>query len=267
MPAPLDPPKPGLDVQKRRGQEALLLIRVSPAADPPRGSRDLGVYGLQAVGRLQTHPQPAKEAQPVEGECLLKPLVQAPSRRFVDEGQLTPEFHKLRSGFRVGGPRVGPRKPLPPGPLLRLGQIAHDVLPLVPLATLDKSFVSKDRLNRLPKPLGPVDDEEKPPRGPQSPRKKPLEEGGAHLLVLRGRLDEPHGDLPPLKRDPQGNDHALGGKALAVQDDGHELLLVQPPLAKSPKRALARPDEAARDGRGGEAESLRDRLRALLIPP
>jgi len=106
-----------------------------------------------------------------------------------------------------------------------LRQVGYDVLPLVPLAPVDHGLGTEDGLDGLPEALGPVEDTEEAPVIADAPLHQLPEEGGAHLLVLRGRLDETEEHLLAGQPNPQGNDHRILGKGLPIQEQSEELLL------------------------------------------
>lgn len=70
----LDAPEPRLDVEQGRGQPPLLLVGGAPAIDFGHPLLHEAIERLQAVRRLQTDPELAEEAEPVQGERLLQPF-------------------------------------------------------------------------------------------------------------------------------------------------------------------------------------------------
>src|SRR3990172_9735471 len=75
-PDPLDAPQAGLDVEQGGGQPSLLLVGGAPAIDSGRPLSDQGVQGFEAVRRLQTDAELREDAEAMEGERLLQPLVE-----------------------------------------------------------------------------------------------------------------------------------------------------------------------------------------------
>jgi hypothetical protein len=101
----------------------------------------------------------------------------------------------------------------------------------------------------------------------QSALDQRAQEGRAHPLILGRRLDEAEEHLLPRERDLQGDDHGVVGERFPVQEEGHEVITVQPALTQRLELTRTRPDEPARDGRGAEPEGRRDGLRALRAGP
>ena len=157
MPVSLDAAKPGFDIEQGRGHPSLLLIAISPAIHVVRSLPHLGHQGFQAVGGLQGKSQLRKYPQPVQGEGLLHPLVQAGDGRDIEQTQLLPATEQSGMGLRIRRPFVGPLQLPSPEGLLGLRKVAYDVLPFVPLAALEDSLGSKDLLDGLMKALGPIE--------------------------------------------------------------------------------------------------------------
>ena len=256
-----------LDEDQRTGYPALFLVRRAPMIHLVGQLTELRIQRFQTVGGLQAHPQHGKQPQTMQGQRLLQAFVPTGHGGDVDSPQLLAEPAQGRSGLGIRRPLVGLLQPPAPGRLLALRQIPDDVLALVPLTALDQGLGSEHRLNGGAQPLGPVDDAEEAGLRPQPPLYQRPQERRTHRLVLGGRLDEAQELLLSLQCDPQGDDHRILRKRLAVEDHGHELVLVQAPLTEGPQVAGAGPDEAAGDTGGTQPKGGRHRLRTGGILP
>ena len=210
---------------------------------------ELGVQGFQAVGGLEAAPQSGKEPETMEGQRLLEAFIQAGDGRDVEAPQFLTKLAQSRPGLGIRRALVGLLQPPTPGRLLRLREISHHVLALVPLTPLNEGLSPEHRLNGFAQPLGPVDDAEQARLHPQPTLHQCPQECRTDRLVLGGRLDESQDLLLPLQRDSQGEDHRILRKRLAVEDHGHELVPVQAPLTEGLQVAGAGPDKAAGDAR------------------
>jgi len=266
MPVALDAAQAWLDGQQRTCHPALLLVTAPPAIDPLSVRPNLRQERLQAVGSLQADAEGPKQAQPVQGEGLLHAFVQAANGRLVDQRQLPADPQQGRLRLSIGRPLVGGLELPAPGRLLGLREVPDDLLPLVPLAALHQRLAAEHGLDRLAQPLGAVEDHEEALLGAQPPLDQLPEEGGAHRLILGRGLHESQDDLLPGEGDPQRDDHRILRKRLAIEQQGDEVVALQPPLAKLPQLLGARPDEPTGDGGRAQAERGGDRLGARLIP-
>lgn len=97
------------------------------------------------------------------------------------------------------------------------------------------------------------------------PRRQLREEGGAHSLVLRGRLDKAEEDLLPGEGDPQGEDHRILGEGLPIEGQRDELVGLQVPFQESLELFGAHPQEGPGDAGGAQAEDLRARLSRRVV--
>ena len=168
-------------------------------------------------------------------------------------------------GLRIRGLLIGLLQLPPPEGLLGLGEIAHHILPLVPLAALDDRLGSKDLLDGLMEALGPVDDAEKTGVDSQPALQQGLEEVRGNSFVLRPALDETQDDLLAREGDLQGDDHLVLGEGLPIQQEGDKVIGFQPTLAELLELPGTGPEEAPGNGRGAQAEDRGDRLGALSI--
>ena len=146
MPVAFDPPQARFDVQQRRGHPPLLLVTGPPAIDLVGPLADLGHDRLQTVGGLQAAAQGLEQSQPVQGQGLLEPLVQARDRGGVDEAELLPEPVEGRLRLGVARLLVGCLELPPPRGLLGRREVAHHILSLVPLTALHQRLRAEDRL-------------------------------------------------------------------------------------------------------------------------
>ena len=264
---PFDPVQPRLDVQEGRSEPALLLIRGAPVIDLIGTLPQERIERLQAVGSLQAHAKPGEQAQAVQSQRLLEPLVETRDRRLVDKAQLlTQPTERPRRGL-VGRLLIGGLELTAKGRALALREVGEDILPLVPLTALDHSQRPEDRLNRLAQALRAVDDTEQAVLSPQPALHQLPEEGGTDRLVFCGGLDEAEHDLLPRQGDPQCDHHAVLGEGLTIEDHDHHVVRVQSSLLEGLELASAGSDEAAGDRRRTQAEGLWNRLRTDLIVP
>ncbi len=187
-------------------------------------------------------PKMGQDPQAMERQGLLQAFVQALHRRAVEQLKLfakPPErpLGPLASGLIISRLEFPPDAPLP-----ALGQVAEHALALMPLAALHHRVCLKNPPDRRPKALGAVDHTEQtclraqPPlhQLPQKRRQRPLGPGPG--------LNKPQHHLFALNRDAQGNHHEVVLKALAVQDQAHEVIPLQGGRSQSSLslRALAR---------------------------
>lgn len=144
MPIALDSAEPRLNVQQGGSHPALLLLTATPEVHLVRPLPDLGHDGgLQAVGGCQAAPQRLDQPQLMQGQVPAEVLERGP-------------------GLGVGRLPVGRLELASPQGRLGWRAVAHPVLPLVPLTALDRGPGTEDRLDRLPEPLGPIDDAAEP---------------------------------------------------------------------------------------------------------
>jgi len=266
-PEPFDPAQSRLDVQEGRGEPTLFLIRGTPPVDFINALPEERVERLQTVGGLQAHAEPGEQAQAVQRQGLLEPLVETRDRRLVDKPEFLPDSEECGLRLGVARPFVGGLECAAKGRALALGEVREDILPLMPLTALDDPVVSEDRLDRLAEALRAVDDTEQALRSPQPALDQLPEESGTDRLVFCGRLDEAEHDLLARQGDPQRDHHAVLGEGLSIEEQDHHVVRVQPSLLERLELASTRPDEAAGDGGGTQAEGLGDRLRTGLVVP
>ena len=132
------------------------LLRVVPALYLADITFDLTVQILDAVGGLQAPAQLLKKAQPVERQGLLQSLHEATRRLPIDLLKLGLELQEPRLCPLVGRLLVRPLELLPPRGLVGLRQVAHHVLPFVPLAALHLGIPAKNVVDRLPEAFAAV---------------------------------------------------------------------------------------------------------------
>src|SRR5213593_1631229 len=118
MPMALDAPQSWFDVEQRRGQPAMPLVRGLPGVDLGATLLDQRVRRLDAVGGLERPPEQLVDAEAVKGKRLLETLGQARRRRLVAAFEFALEPGQLRVGFLVGRPVVGALQPSAPARLL-----------------------------------------------------------------------------------------------------------------------------------------------------
>ena len=266
-PEALDPPEAGLDVEQGGGKPALLLVRAAPVIDLPHPLFDEAVQGLKAVRRFQTHPELREDPEAVEGQGLLQPLQQTPGGRLVGEPERLVQPEQRGPRFRVDRLLVGGLELAPPGDPVALRQIRHDVLALVPLAALHRRLGPEDGADRRPQPLGAVHHAEEARVHPEAAVDQLPQEGAAHPRVLGGCLHEAQEHLLAGQRDAERDDHPVRREGLTVEEQGHEIVVVEAPLLEGLELFRARPDEAAGDGGGAQPEGFGHRLRAGRVVP
>ena len=115
---------------------------------------------------MTEHPVHAKTMQ---GQGLLQPLFEARGRRLIPLFQLAVELLEGLKRLLVRRPAVRALQPLALQRLLALGQIAHDILSFVPLATAHDDPPSKGLGHGSSQPLAAVDDHQQPFRDIETP--------------------------------------------------------------------------------------------------
>ncbi len=75
-----------------------------------------------------------------------------------------------------------------------------------------------------------------------------LDQLAADPFVLRRRFDEAQGDLLAVHRDPQSDHDLFVGKALSVNEQGHEAVVVEGTLLELLQLLRGGFDEPPRDG-------------------
>src|SRR5437867_3962865 len=261
----LHPPQPRLDVEQRRRQPALPLVRGLPGVDLGATLLDQRVRRLDAVGGLERLAEQLVDAESVERERLLEALGQARRRRLVAALELAVQLRQLRVRLLVGGPVVGALQSPAPAGLLALRQVAHHVLALVPHAALHQRFLLEHLAHRRAQALAAVDHHQQSLREVEAPLDQRAQEEREHLLVLGVGLDEAQESLGAIARDPQPDHQRRVGEALAVQEQRHVALPRQLALLKLLELRPARFDEGARHRRTRQADRSRDRARRRLV--
>jgi hypothetical protein len=119
---------------------------------------------------------------------------------------------------------------------------------------LDHGLGAEHAGYRLAEPLGPIDDAEESLLVPKPALHQVAEEGGTHLLVLRAGLDEAEEDLLARHGDPEGQHHFVLGEGLPVEEEGGNVVAVQPALqegAELPGRGWKRGVSSQEDRNSG----------------
>ena len=164
-------------------------------------------------------------------------------------------------GLVVFRPVVRPLEALPPQRLLGLGQIADHVLPLVPLTPLDHGAATESLPNGRPEPFAAVEDHQHALRDVEAPLKQRPQERRQHLRVLRVGFDEAQEAFLSRHRDAERNHHRRLGERLAVQDDGHHVLIGEVSLVELVQFRGTGLDERPGHGRPRQPDRPGNRLR------
>lgn len=180
----------------RGGREpTLFLVAVPPVVDALHACLHSRVDRFEQVRRLQADPQLREDAQPMQGQRLLEAFVETRRRRGIEEPQfLTHRLHGLERP--VVGRVLTRRLELAPNRRpVRLGQIAHDVLALVPL-TAGKHRRGPEYLgDRRVEPLDAIRDDQQALLRSEPALHQAAEKGCADAPVLRRRLHKAESPL------------------------------------------------------------------------
>ena len=136
------------------------------------------------------------------------------------------------------------------------GQVGHHILAFVPDAALDLGLRPEDLLDRAPQPLAAIDHHQQTLVDAQPAGQEAAQERRAGRRVLRARLDEAQEHLLPAQGDAQRDHHRVFGEPLPIQDQGDDVLAIQPPLLQRGQLAGGGVDVRAGDGRPAQAEGF-----------
>ena len=199
------------------------------------------------VFRLRTSA--SKRPKRREGERLLQALRQALCGTPVELLKLGPQLHQALPGRGVATFLVGPLQLGAPGGLIRLRQIPHNVLPLMPLAPLDERLAAKDVSYGFPESFTAVNNAEHPAGEAQPPLQQIAEELFDRCTVLRRCLSEAQHAFIALYRHSHADNHLLPGHVFAIDPDRDVSLLRQRTLLEGLQRLLNPFGEPATDRR------------------
>ena len=99
MPVSEELSKPRLDIDERRSEPPMLLIRVLPEVHLAAPFLRHGVDRLEAVRCLERSPEDREHAEPMKGQGILEPFIKARDRRLVDELELSADLLERISRF------------------------------------------------------------------------------------------------------------------------------------------------------------------------
>ncbi len=111
--------------------------------DALRFTFDPGHDTFDEIGRVQRAPPQVGQRQAMERERFVEAFLQAARCRDVEHRQFLDQCVQRARRIRMPAVRVRVLQLAPSHDLLRLGEVAHHVLPRVPLTALHRDVVAK----------------------------------------------------------------------------------------------------------------------------